>query len=136
MLPLAEYVFNTSMHSSTDQSPFELDLGYTPSIPLDFVAGQRPYEGMQSLEGAAFVERLQASLLDSHDRLCEAQDGQMAEANKSRRPCTPQVGENMMFNTKDLPITYASQDPSRRKLQHPWAGPYKVIRFRGPIAIE
>jgi hypothetical protein len=33
MLPQAEYAYNTSTHTSTDQSPFELDVGYTPSIP-------------------------------------------------------------------------------------------------------
>ena len=136
MLPLAEYAYNTSTHSSTDRSPFELDLGYTPSIPLDFVAGRRQHDEMRSLDGAAFVERLQASLLDAQDRLREAQDSQTAEANKSRRPCTLQVGDLVMLNTKDLPITYASQDPSRRKLQYPWAGPYRIIMFRGPNAVE
>jgi hypothetical protein len=134
MLPQAEYAYNTSTHSSTDRSLFELDLGYTPSIPLDFVASQR--DEMQSLEGTAFVERLQASLLDAQDRLRVAQDTQMVQANKSRWPCTLQVGDLVMLNTKDLPITYTSQDPSLRKLQHPRAGPYRIIKFRGPNAVE
>jgi hypothetical protein len=64
MLPLAEYAYNTSTHSSTDRIPFALDLGYTPSIPLDFVVGQRQHDEMRSLEGAVFIERFQASLLD------------------------------------------------------------------------
>ena len=91
------------------------------------MAGQ--WDEIRRLEGAAFVERLQASLLDAQDRLHEAQDTQMAEANKSQWPCTLQVGDLVMLNTKDLPITYASHDPSRRKLQHPWAGLYRIIKF-------
>jgi len=41
-----------------------------------------------------------------------------------------------MLSTQDLPITYVNKDPSRRKLQHPWAGPYKIIKFRGPNAVR
>jgi hypothetical protein len=136
MLPLAEYIYTMCTQSYTDRSPFEFDQGYTPSIPLDFVAGKRPHDKMQSLEGAAFFEQLQASLLDAQDCLPEAQVSQTAEANRSQRPCTLQVGDNMMLNTKQLPITYDSQDPSHRKFQHPSAGPYKVIRFQGPNAVE
>jgi hypothetical protein len=118
MLPLAEFADNMSTHSSTDRSPFELDPGYTPSIPLDFVAGQRQHDEMWSLEGAVFVERFQASLEDAQNRLRKAQDSQMAEENRSRRPCAIQVGDLVMLSTKDLPIIYANQDPSRWKLQH------------------
>ena len=56
MLPLAEYAYNTSTHSSTNESPFELDLGYTPSNPSDIMVGQRQHDEMRSLEGAVFVE--------------------------------------------------------------------------------
>jgi len=83
MLPLAEYVYNMSMHSSTDRSPFELDLEYTPSISLDFMANQKQHDEMRSLDGAAFIEQLLASLLDAQDHLHKAQDSQMAEANRS-----------------------------------------------------
>jgi len=34
-LPLAEYAYNSSVHCSTKQMPFELDLGYEPPLPLD-----------------------------------------------------------------------------------------------------
>jgi hypothetical protein len=42
----------------------------------------------------------------------------------------------MMLSTKDLPITNANQDPSRRKLQHLWARSYKITKFRGPNTVE
>jgi hypothetical protein len=129
MLPLAEYAYNTSTHSSTNKSPFVFGLGYTESIPLDFVAGQHQHDEMRSLDGAAFVKRLQASWLDVQDCLCEVQASQTVEANQSRRPCTIQVGDFVMLNTKDIPIIYSSQDPFRRRLQHLCAGPYRIIKF-------
>jgi len=36
-LPLAEYAYNSSVHHSTKQTPFELDLGYEPPLPLDLI---------------------------------------------------------------------------------------------------
>jgi hypothetical protein len=91
LLPLVEYVYNTSTHSSTDQSPFELDPRNTPSFPFDFVVGRCQHDEMWSLDHAAFVERLQASLLDSQDCLRKAQDSQTVQAHKSQQPCTLQV---------------------------------------------
>jgi hypothetical protein len=136
MLPLAQYAYNTSTQSSTDWSLFELDEGYTPSIPFNYVAGQRQHDEMRSLEGAVYVERLQGSLQDAQDCIRKAQDSQTAEANSSRRPCTLEVGDFMMLSTKDLLITYTNEDRSRRKLQRPWAGPSKIIKFHGPNAVE
>jgi hypothetical protein len=100
------------------------------------VAGQQQHDKTRSLEGAVFIERLQGSLQDAQDRIGEAQDSQTAEANRSRRPCTLEVGDFMMLSTKDLPITNANQDPSRWKLQHPWARPCKITKFRGPNTVE
>ena len=59
MLQLAEYTYNTSTVSSTDRIPFDLELEYTPSVGLDFVAAQLQHDEMRSLEGTLVVEQLQ-----------------------------------------------------------------------------
>jgi hypothetical protein len=42
-LPLAEYAYDSSVHHSTNQTPFELDLGYKQPLPLDLITDlQRP----------------------------------------------------------------------------------------------
>jgi len=54
-LPLAEYAYNCSVHRSTKMTPFELDLGYEPPLPLDLIADlQRPQanESAKTLQGA------------------------------------------------------------------------------------
>jgi len=121
-----------STYSSTNWIPFGFDLRYAPSIPLDFVVGQRQHDKMWSLEGTVIIERLQASLQDAHDNLREAQDGQNAEVRRSQRPCGLHVGDFVILGTREVPISYANEYPSRWKLHDPWAAPYKIIRFSGP----
>jgi hypothetical protein len=135
-LPLAEYAYNSSIHRSTKQTPFELDLGYNPPLPLDLIADlQRPQakESAKTLQGREFVERLQRILEVSRDELRDAQDQQMAEANKSRSPIDPAItaGAKVFLDTKDLPVTYANVNPTRRKLVHRYIGPYEILRIRG-----
>jgi len=85
-LPLAEYAYNSSVHRSTKQTPFELDLGYEPPLPLDLFADrQRPQanESAKTSQGRNFVERLQCISAVARDEQRDAQDKQTAEAHKS-----------------------------------------------------
>ena len=64
-LLLGEYANNPSVYHSTKQTPFELDLGYEPPLPLDIIADlQRPQANKtaKTLQGHEFVERLQRIL--------------------------------------------------------------------------
>jgi len=117
-------------------TPFELDLGYEPPLPLDLIADlQRPQanESAKTLQGREFVERLQLILGVARDELHNAQDEQTAEVNKSRRPIDPTItaGAKVFLDTQDLPITYANVNPTRRELVHRYIGPYEILRIRG-----
>jgi hypothetical protein len=35
LLLLGEFAYNASMHIAIGKTPFELDLGYTPKVPVD-----------------------------------------------------------------------------------------------------
>jgi hypothetical protein len=61
MLPLPEYPYNISIHTSTDRSPFAVDVVYTPFTPLDFVASLHQHDDIQNFEGSEFFEQLQVS---------------------------------------------------------------------------
>ena len=57
-LPLVEYAYNSSVHHSTKQTPFELDLGYEPPLLLDLVADLQQLQANESvkpLQGREFV---------------------------------------------------------------------------------
>jgi hypothetical protein len=67
------------------------------------------------------------------DQLHDVNDEQTVEANKLRCPFDPAItaGAKVFLDTKDLPITYANVNPTRRKLVHCYIGPYKILQIRG-----
>lgn len=136
MYPLAESACNTATDSSTDCSPFNLDLGYSPSIWLELVGGQRQHDELHTPEGTTFVEQLKASWLNAQDCLRDEHDSQIVYGMMSRSPWTLEVGDFLTLSAKDLPMIYTNQGPSWQKLQHPEAGPYKIVRFWGPNAVK
>jgi hypothetical protein len=139
LLPLAEFAYNSSIHRSTKMAPFKVDLGYTPDLPLDSVATVATKKhSSSSLRGGEFADRLERILRVAQDRLIEAQDIQASEANRHRQPVDPkiQVGSKVFLDVRDLPITYANVRPGSRKLIHRYLGPYEVVRFINPNAVE
>jgi len=128
-LPLAEYAYNSSVHRSTKQTPFDLDLGYEPRLPVELIAElHRPQanESAKSFQGWEMVERLKRILGVARDELRDAQDKQTGEANKSRRAIDAAItaGAKVFLDPKDLPITYANVNPTRCKLVHRYIGSY------------
>jgi hypothetical protein len=74
----------------------------------------------------------------SQDYLMDAQNSQAAEANRHRQRVDPHIkaGAKVVLDAKDLPITYANVRPGSRKLIHRYLGPYEVVRFINPNAVE
>jgi hypothetical protein len=134
--PLFEYAYNSSVHRSTKLTAFELHLCYEPPLLLDITAdlqGPQADESAKTLQGRKFVERLQRILGVTRDELRAAQDKQMAEANKSQRPVDPAIiaSPKVFLDTKDLPITYANINHTRRNLGHRYIGPSEILLIPG-----
>jgi len=74
-LPSAEYAYNSSVHHSTQQTCFELNLDYELLLPLNLIADlQWPQANKSSktLPGREFVERLRHILAVSRGALQDA----------------------------------------------------------------
>jgi len=85
-LSLAEYDYNCSVDHSTKQTPFELDLGYEPPLPLNLIADlQRPQvnESAKTPQGREFVQQLQRIVGVARHELQDTQYKAPAEAKKS-----------------------------------------------------
>jgi len=135
-LPLQEYAYNSSVHRSKKQTPFELDLCSELPLLWDLMADLQRLQATEwakTLQGCESVEWLQCILLVARYELRDAQDKQMGEAIKSQHPIDPTItaGAKDFVNTQDLPITYANVNPTLGKLEHSYIGPYKIIWIHG-----
>ena len=127
-LSWAEYSFNTSFHSSTGMTPFEIIYGRPPPTLLGYDHGVSPVASVDSLmkDRDRILTTLKASLL-------RAQQSMADRANAKRR--------DVQFNIDDL--VYIKLRPYRQsslaKFQHPklaprFIGPYRVLARVGPVA--
>ena len=82
-LPFIEFVYNRSVHSTTNLSPFEIVYGFNPLTPLDLLP--LPVNEMTSLDGKKKAEMVK-KLHESVQKHIEKKNEQYAtKANKGRR---------------------------------------------------
>ncbi|OMP05180.1 reverse transcriptase [Corchorus capsularis] len=103
----AEFSYNTSKHSSTGFTPFEVVYGRPPPSILSY------------LPGASKVAQLDSGLIKRQQILS------MLKANLAR-------AQNRMKMQHDLSV---SKRPSQ-KLAKRYFGPFKILRKLGPVAYE
>lgn len=108
LLPLGEFAYNSSVHISTGKSPFELDLGYIPRLPIDITIRAALGRGTSRLERRAltFAESMKNNLDLAREKLKDAQDSQKTAADESRQESPFQLGQQVYLSTKNLPLTY------------------------------
>ena len=96
-LPLIEFTYNATPHSTTQTSPFIADLGYEPNLPT-ITTGQRILAA--SDRAVDFVTKQKAILLRTRDLITEFQRDQEAAANgqPQHRDETYEVGEYVLLN--------------------------------------
>ena len=116
MLTHLEFAFNSYVQSSTKISPFELDGGQQPYVPIDLLQLKGDIE-VGKLEQEAtlpmveeFLTRLRANIRFAQEQLKDAQDVQKAYADKRRRQESFAVGDKVYVTTKN----FTTERPSRK----------------------
>jgi len=138
LLPLPEFTYNAVRHKAIGMAPFEADIGYVPRLPLDLLAPDP--RRLNSEEGASYAEKLAKTLRMLRERMEESQVAMAAEANEKQQAHPFRVGDKVFLDTRLLPIGYANvtgaanDSNNSRKFQHPYAGPFNLLKKAGENA--
>ena len=127
-LPLLEFAVNSSEAASTRATPFYLNYGENPRMPMDYLNPDSNVEEVQRL-----LINAQDQLKIARTEIVKAQESQSRNANKKRRDVTFEVGEKVWLSTKNLNIV---SDGPADKLNPKWIGPLTIIKKINEVAFE
>ena len=119
LLPMAEFAYMNSWHSSIGTTPFFLMYGYHPEINWeiedDSIEGEVPAANEK-------IRSMQALRDETAERLRRANDSQAKHYNKLHKEQTYKVGDLVMLATKNL-----KQKRPSKKLSHKFIGPFRIV---------
>lgn len=128
-LSILELAHNNSIQASTGFSPFFLNSGQHPRMPMETSLGK----DIQVNEAATtLLESLYQTLDLAHKNIEAAQLNQAKYANQHRRSFEPwKLGDKVMLSTANL------KTPGRApKLCPLWIGPFEIIRVLSTVTYE
>jgi hypothetical protein len=123
-LDAAEFAVNNSWQESVKETPFMLNYGQHPNIPLSMLVEHN--SKVPAAKG--LVQRITEGVARAKEYMKMAQDRQKAYADKSRVDTRFVVGQQVMLHTKNFRFKGA------RKLMPRWLGPFTVNTEVSPVA--
>jgi len=127
-----EMAQNDSLHASTGYSPFYLNYGRHPSMPIDEYLSQVATIGGQT-DAVRFASDLHITLSKARNNIAVALERQAHYANKKRRDVSFEVGDKVLLSTEHLDF---SGRHGSRKLRFKFVGPFAISRRIGANAYE
>ncbi|KAK1423842.1 hypothetical protein QVD17_19151 [Tagetes erecta] len=126
-LPLVEFSYNNSYHSSIKVAPFEALYGRKCRSPLCWAE-----VGDSQLTGPQIVQETTDKVFKIKERLKAARDRQKSYADQRRKPLEFKVGDKVLL--KVSPWKGMVRFGKRGKLSPRYIGPFEVISRVGPVA--
>ncbi|KAI3704519.1 hypothetical protein L1987_74741 [Smallanthus sonchifolius] len=128
-LPLAEFSYNNSYHTSIKAAPFEALYGRKCRSPLCW--GE---VGEKHLTGPEIVQETTDKIFKIKDRLKAARDRQKSYADNRRKPLEFQIGDRVML--KVSPWKGVARFGNRGKLNPRYVGPFEILARVGLVAYK
>ena len=128
LLPMAEFAANAAPSDAIGMSPFFLNHGYEPRMSFT-PDKETPASTRQRLEfqrAEDISARMQKALETARTAMKEAQETMTAQANKTRRDETFNVGDRVYVDAEHIKTTRPSKG-----LDHKRLGPFTVIGRKG-----
>ena len=126
-LPLAEFTYNNSYHSSIEMSPYEALYGKQCRTPLCWNE-----TGERKLLGPEIVQTIVDKVNIIRSRLKAAQDRQKSYADKRRKDLEFEVEDRVFL--KLSPWKSVVRFGKRGKLSPRYIGPFEIVERIGPMA--
>jgi len=126
LLPLAEFVYQTSSHASTRCSPFYAGYGYNPSIHYDVEDDFRKGEVPAAKDRVKEIDNMREALAQRWQGVVEAQ---AKHYNQKHKPQHFNVGDLVVLSAKNL-----RQKRPSKKLSHRYIEPFRVQDIVGKQA--
>ena len=130
-LTSCQFACNNAPNASTGNSPFRSNHGRDP---------RTPYTALRNLTdeipaATDFMESLANASKIATDALALAKANQETNANRSRRPLTFAVGDQVLLSSAHITLASQAARPSR-KLQPRFIGPYRILQQVSPVAYK
>lgn len=126
-LPLAEFSYNNSYHTSLKAAPFEALYGRKCRSPIGWAE-----VGDSQLTGLELILETTEKVTQIRDRLQAARDRQKSYADQRRKPLEFQVRDKVML--KVSPWKGVIRFGKRGKLNPLYIGPFLILERIGPVA--
>jgi transposase InsO family protein len=127
LLPLAQFTYNNSYHTTIQMSPFRALKGFDPQMP-DLSVADAPRKG----DAPEAIERV-AQLQEEREALArhwvKATQAQSKHYNAKRKPMEFSMGDQVLLSAKNLKLRRPN-----RKLAERFVGPFKIVEIIGKQA--
>ncbi|GKB30193.1 putative reverse transcriptase domain-containing protein [Tanacetum coccineum] len=126
-LPLVEFSYNNSYHTSIKAAPFEALYGRNCRSPVCWAE-----VGEAQLTGPEIIHETTEKIFKIRDRMHAARDRKKSYADKRRRPLEFEVGDKVML--KVAPWKGVMRFRKHGKLNPRYIGPFRIIERISPVA--